>query len=281
MEYISYLKIIDNIARLKKGDVVYVVSDILNLVKVSKRHGEGFNRDLFINKLQKKIGVEGTLLIPTFNWDFCKGIPFDYEYTPSKTGALGNCALKRNDFLRTKHPIYSFAVWGKDAKMLVEKQFDNSFGIDSIFDYMCKVSAKALIIDLPTLAGLTFIHHIEQVVGVPYRYEKVFEAPYIRKDRKKVMKQCTMYVRDLDMNPQHIDLFQPMSRILEQLNISQCQSFNGIPFRTVILRELFPIIRADILYNDSRNLYKYKGQKEGIIDEILEGGCFYDCNYSG
>ena len=40
-------------------------------------------------------------------------LTFDIEKSPSKTGTLGQLTLKRSDFSRTAHPIYSFSVFGK------------------------------------------------------------------------------------------------------------------------------------------------------------------------
>lgn len=259
-EYVSYLDIADRLDAIKKGDVVYVVSDVLELAKQAREHGERFDRDAFLTSLQKKVGEEGTLLIPTFNWDFCKGIAFDYRTTPCRTGALGTAALKRSDFVRTKHPIYSFAVWGKDSRYLFEQDEPNSFGENSIFDYMYKQDAKALVIGLDAMDGLTFMHHVEQMVGVPFRFNKTFAADYTDWNGQTSRKEYTMYVRDLDMDArEHTKHF---SQILEDLNVSYTRNINNVAFRTVFLRQVFELEAMDIKYNDSRNLYVYKGQTE-------------------
>lgn len=267
-KYVSYLEIAKMLKRIQKGDVVYVVSDILELVKETREHGERFDRDLFLTSLQEAVGEEGTLLIPTFNWDFCKGIPFDYHHTACKTGALGNAALGRKDFIRTKHPIYSFAVWGRDAEYLFEQDEPNSFGENSIFDYMYKKAAKALVIGLDAMDGLTFMHHVEQMVGVPFRFVKNFTAPYTDWEGKTATKTYTMYVRNLDMDAQENS--KHFSQILEDLNVSFTQQINHVPFRTVLLRQVYDIEAMDIRYNDSRNLYVYKGQQEKEVTDNHE-----------
>ena len=60
----------------------------------------------------------------------------------------------------------------------------------------------------------------------------------------------------------------PMNHILEVMNISNTQMINGIPFRTVLLDEMFQVIAMDIKYNDCRNIYRYKGQRE--IKKVTE-----------
>ena len=100
--------------QIKKGDKIIITSNIIKILTKFKNKKINFDPNILINILKKKIGKNGTLLIPTFNWDFCKGKTFEYNKTSSQSGALGNIALKRKDFLRSSSPIYSFAVTGKD-----------------------------------------------------------------------------------------------------------------------------------------------------------------------
>ena len=64
-----------------RGDCIYVISDVLELAKAYRARGERLGLDDLIEGLQGLVGQEGTLLFPAFNWDFCKGIAFDYHRT--------------------------------------------------------------------------------------------------------------------------------------------------------------------------------------------------------
>ena len=98
------------------GDKLLVSSNILKiLIKLKKRDKE-FNANLIIDLLLNKVGKNGTLMFPTYNWDFCKGKEFDYNNTQSLSGSLGNAALKRKEFKRSKNPVYSLLVYGKYQK---------------------------------------------------------------------------------------------------------------------------------------------------------------------
>lgn len=266
-EYISYLEMISKIKRIKRGDVIYLISNVARIIKLAADHGEKFDPNKFIDTILDRIGSEGTLLIPTFNWDFCKGTTFDYYKTASRTGILGNAAIKRADFVRTMHPIYSCAVWGKDSGHILGLDTTNAFGGGTVFDYLSKVNAKALVLELNPSVGMTFFHHVEQKTGVPYRYIKTFSGSVIDRNGNKKDVQCSLYVKDLDLNPTALTDYAAVNRILADLNISQTQYINGMPVSTVLIAETEPIVRADILYNDSRNLYSYQGQKEGLMDE--------------
>ncbi len=256
-QYISYQNILDNLDEIRNGDIVYVVSDILALSVQARENGERMNLDHFIDSIIGKAGPEGTVLIPVFNWDFCKGVTFDIRKTVSRTGALGNAALKRADFKRSKHPLYSFMIWGKDRDMLTEMDPKDAFGADSVFGYLHRNKAKALVIGLPTLSGLTFIHYVEQMVGVPYRYSKDFTAGYIDEEGNESQKTYSMYVRDLDMDPRHIDGFRPLGDILEDRGVSVTYRMNDVEFHIVDLAEMYAVTKEDIVNNDSKNMYHY------------------------
>lgn len=146
--------------------------------------------DDIIDELKSAVCL-GTLLFPTFNWDYCKGIPFNIGRTKCRTGALGAAALKRSDFERTQHPIYSFAVWGRDKAYLCGLRNTTSFGWDSPF----AVVDKMLAINVGAQHSLTFAHHVEQILEAPWRFEKDFGgySQYVRKEGIKT------YLRGFDI----------------------------------------------------------------------------------
>lgn len=73
LDYISYDSILDQIDNINQGDLVYVISDVLELAKIARNNGEKFNASNFLSTLMHKVGEEGTVVVPTFNWDFCEG----------------------------------------------------------------------------------------------------------------------------------------------------------------------------------------------------------------
>ncbi len=243
---------------IKEGDVVYVSSDVSRLFKVCQEHGELFGYHDFIDAIIKVVGKEGTVLFPTFNWDFCHDIPFNYKKTMSQTGILGHVAMKRPDFKRTKHPIYSFAVYGKDQDLLCNMDNVSSFGQDSPFAYLEKVKAHNILVDVPYIHCFTFMHYIEQKVGVTYRYEKMFTGDYIDENKVKQRKSYSMYVRNLDLDV--VNDMTEMGNLLDAKRISILQIINGIEFRNVDLAACVPLFEDDIKNNRSKKICKFKGQ---------------------
>ncbi len=258
-EYIEWLK---KQNWINKGECVYVVSDMLELAKTYRANGKHLDMDALIDGLQDMTGKDGTLLFPTFNWDFCKGVDFDYRKTPGRTGALSKAAMKRSDFTRTAHPIYSFAVWGMHSDELIGDKSIDSFGPGTIFEKMYDWDTKVLVIGIPPLYGVTYVHHVEQMVGVPFRYNKEFTAGYTDADGVYEKRTYRMYVRDLIMDPQYIDGFQPLADIMQEQGLIMTQYYCEVPCHTMLVRDLDVATRRDIIENDSRNLYIYNHTSE-------------------
>lgn len=258
MIYIKYEKIISYLD-IKKGDRVLVSSDITDMAVNAIQHGEKFSIDLFIDSIINVIGEEGTLVFPTYNWEFCKGMAFDYYNTRSKTGALGSAALKRTDFRRSKHPIYSFAVWGKDQDEICSLNNISSFGENSPFAFFNLHNYKNLIIDVDYSHCFTYVHYVEEQVGnLPYRYIKEFSSRYIDDSGSASFRFYSMYVRNLEL-----EVFgdcNPLGKMLEQKGISISREINGIEFKIVDLHNAYPVIEDDIRNNKSRNICSYIGQ---------------------
>lgn len=242
-----------------KGDALLISSDMKGLLFQCLEHGDETDLNIFLESLMDTVGSEGTILIPTFNWDFCKGIAFDYCRTPCRTGSLGKIALKRTDYVRTRHPIYSFAVWGRDAAKLYAMENKDSFGQDSPFAYLKEVRAKNLFIDVSYQNSFTFAHYAEEWEGnVPYRYVKDFTAGYIDEHGKEEERTYSMFVRDLDRNV-YVTI-DPMEKQFLEAKAVQRYLINGVDFGLLDLEKAYELMKNDILYNRSRNLCTYDGQ---------------------
>ncbi|MDR2942403.1 MAG: AAC(3) family N-acetyltransferase [Treponema sp.] len=260
MKLIDYIPFSTAIQKLdiKKGDILLVSSDILNLLINLKYHERIIDPNFIIDNLQEVVGSEGTLLFPTYNWDFCRGLAFDYHKTPSMTGSLSSVALNRKDFKRTKHPIYSFAVWGKYQDLLYSMDNTDSFGTNSPFDFLYKLHGKNLIIDVDYQNCFTFIHYVEECTGVIYRYIKSFSAVYIDENSKSEERQFSMYVRKLELETDNNS--NPIGEVLEDMGIAIKKIINSIPFVVVDLYRAFDVIKDDIINNSAKKIAVYKGQ---------------------
>ena len=258
MEYVKYCDIINHLD-VFQGDILYVTSDITSLAWSCIENGEVFNPDLFIDSIVNKVGPEGTVLFPTFNWDFSSyGKTFDYKNTPSQVGALTNVALKRRDFKRTQHPINSFAVWGNDQEYLCGLSNIGAYAADSPFGYFYEKKAKNLFIALD-LFGISFIHHVEEMEGNPVcRFHKEFQAGYIDSNGVESIRTYSAYVRRTELCIDY-NLYKMNEPFLEAEAII-IRQINGIEYRLIDLFKAYPVIANEIKNNKGKRLWTYIGQ---------------------
>lgn len=253
-QYIPYEKIASKLM-IQKGDIIYLTSEVLGLARICKKNGEYFDPNRFIDSFLEIIGSEGTLLIPTFNWEFSNNGYYDYLKSPCTTGSLGKAALKRTDFKRTLHPMHSFAVWGKAKKELSERKQVDSYDNDSPFQYMLENNAKCVIVGTDYRHAYTFVHFVEKKETVPYRFTKFFYGNYIDENRIVSEREYSSYVRDLKIIIN--EKFNRIGTIMEKRGVSKKQVINEQSFITIDVAASYSIIAEDICYNKCGNLYDF------------------------
>ena len=243
------------------GDVLLVASDITALL-FSLKTELGIRRrtdiDAALHALtdafQNAVGKNGTLLFPVFSWSWCRGNGFDIRTTRGEVGALQNWVLaNRRDFVRTRHPIYSFMVWGKDADLLRAMDNQDSWSHASPFCYLHQHGAKHLLFNIEPYQALTFMHYIEQELDVPYRYPKYFFGKYTDENGHTETRMYSMFVRDIGLGAG----CKIRNGWLVEKNVAEQVQWEGNMLTSVDLRKSHPVIRDDILCNRGRNTVSY------------------------
>lgn len=178
-----------------KGDTILVHSDATPALELNNFNSWRNALNLLKNCFLDVLGPTGTLVVPTFNYDFCKGKPYSHEKSRSQVGIFTNYILLDNRSYRSFHPIFSFAAIGPDAKNICNNISKSSFGIDSVFYKLHKLNAKMVFFNLSFTC--TFIHYVEQSIGVDYRFLKYFQGK-VERDGIEWEDSFDFYVRYLD-----------------------------------------------------------------------------------
>ena len=172
---------------------------------------------IVINALESVLGEDGTLVMPTFNFDFNKGTPWDVRSTPSKMGVLTELVRNNPRAKRVFHPFYSFAILGKHAEMLGSLRYKSSYERNSVFGKLRDLDGKIMVIGLSYTNSMTFFHHIEQMEGVDYRFLKQFTGEVTDWDGTTKVDTFEMLVRDIDKGV--ITEVNPMGELMEKEGI--------------------------------------------------------------
>ena len=95
-------------------------------------------------------------------------------------GSLTEYVRTRPDSVRSFHPFASYTAIGKNADYICENNGRNSIGPNSPKARLLELDAQYLSIGLSPSRVSMVIHHIEELMGVPYRYTKEFIHPVLR-----------------------------------------------------------------------------------------------------
>lgn len=209
-----------------------------------------------IAALREALGEDGTLIMPTFNFGFCEGEPFDVRKTPSHMGVLTE--LVRNDprSKRVEHPIHSFAVLGAKADEAASISDPSSFGAGSLFGHLREWDAKIMIIGLAYNDSMTFFHHVEEQQGVDYRYLKSFSGTVTDAAGESLERTVTMYVRDLDLGV--LTSVDAMGELLANKGLIRSARIGQADARIMQARAIFEAT-AEAMQKEPRLLYTLEG----------------------
>jgi aminoglycoside N3'-acetyltransferase len=144
----------------------------------------------------------GTLVVPTFNFAFARGEPYDPLSTPSQgMGAYSEYVRQLPGARRTMHPMQSLAVIGRYAGDLAGRDTPSAFDPASAFERLLALGFKLLLLGADVQA-VSMVHYSEQRANVPYRYWKDFTGQVKTPDGGWQTRTYRMFVRDLEINPQ-------------------------------------------------------------------------------
>lgn len=164
---------------LCRGDIVFFQISHINLGSLECGGFELKANELLCSAMREVIGSEGTLLLPTYSLAFYRNADFDVKTTPSIEGAWSSSLEFLEYFrhlpevVRSADPIFSVAGLGPQAEQLLTQLPNTSYGNDCLYERLLKAGAKISGIGVG-LAEASFIHYVEESLGVPFRYKKLF-----------------------------------------------------------------------------------------------------------
>jgi aminoglycoside N3'-acetyltransferase len=167
---------------------------------------------LYWAAFQDVLGEAGTLVVPTFNFGYARGAPFDRADTPSeKMGVFAEYVRCLPNARRSPHPMQSIAAIGRHAEDLASRDTPSAFDPGSAFERMLDLGFTMVLLGA-SIQVASIMHYSEQKRQVPYRYWKDFPGTVIE-DGSSRATVYRMYARDLELDP-HTD-FEPVQRRLQ------------------------------------------------------------------
>lgn len=181
----------------------------------------------------------GTLVVPTFNFAFARGEPYDPHSTPSqKMGVFSEYVRQQPGVARTPHPLQSLAGLGRWAADLVERDTPSAFDPGGPFDRMLELDFKILLLGAD-IDAISLIHYSEQQANVPYRYWKEFSGEVLTPQGWQT-RTYRMFARDMDLDP-HLTL-HPVLDVLQARGLWHAVPLNYGQISLVGMRELVSVV---------------------------------------
>ncbi len=236
---------------LESGDTLLVHSSYKSL------GGVDGGPQTVIDALLAVLGTAGTLIMPTFNFDFCKGVPWDTRSTPSHMGAITNMVREHPEARRVFHPIYSFAVLGKQAEFLTRDRYKSSYERKSLFGKLRELDGKIMVVGLSYTNSMTFFHHVEEMEGVDYRYMKAFTGLITDENGKTYEDTFTMLVRDVDNGV--ITEVDPMGELMESAGIVSVHQIGAATVKMMKANQVYQFTARE-MRRDPKLLYQIDGE---------------------
>lgn len=169
---------------------------------------------VYLDGIQAVIGPDGTVVVPTFNFDFPINQEFDPVETPSKgMGAFSEYIRKLPGSRRSLHPMQSVACYGYSAEDLASRDTTSAFDPGSVYDRMLELDFKLLLLGAD-VQSVSMLHYSEQRARVPYRYWKEFTGQVLAPQGWEI-RTYLMFVRDLDIDPK-ISLIPVKENLIRQ-----------------------------------------------------------------
>lgn len=158
-------------------DVLFVHSDIM-----FGKPGRDFRRKAYLNALYEvlqSIGVKH-LIVPAFTYSFCNHEDFDVRKSPTSMGALNEFIRKKEGRYRTMDPLLSLSVpieW-KDYFQGYEghHSLGEGGGLDAVHHM---IGVKFLFLGAEMGDCFTYVHYVEKMLDVPYRFDMQFSGNMI------------------------------------------------------------------------------------------------------
>lgn len=239
---------------IARGDTVMLMADLTRIAWRVKQGGGRFDASALLDAFLGAVGPEGSVLVPTYNFDLPDGASFDVRNTPTMTGALGNAALSHPAFKRTPHPLHSFAVTGAASVELARSSERSSFGPGSPFGHLFDHHGILVTLDLPVNNALTYGHFVEEREQVAYRFHQTMRFHYTDASGSSSLREFTIFTK---RHGHHMD-FTPMETALESAGALQRGHVDGTRWIRIDLHAAYSVIAENLRVGGAEGVHQFR-----------------------
>lgn len=175
--------------KLKKGSTLYIAGNLYNFGLRKKEILYFCN--YFLKYSKESIGSKGNIVVPTATLNIANSNKiYDKKKTKSYLmGIFSEYIRNQKNSFRSDHPLWSFSGVGKNIKDILDNTSYSAYGEGSVFQKLLNKKTYFISLGEPH-TSIGMVHYVEQLIGVPYRYNKEFIIKVKKND--KIKKQYTL-----------------------------------------------------------------------------------------
>jgi len=238
---------------IPRGAKLLLTADLTRIAWLLRKEGVSKVPRLFLDAFLDHVGPEGTVVIPTFNYDLRNGERYDKERSPTISGTLGQAALAHPAFERTAHPLHSFAVAGALKERFLSANDPSSFGATSSFALFREQGFQLLGIDMHLNYAFSYFHHVEELEQVPYRRWRTLRINYSEGGNDPVERSFRLYAK----RPGFENELSHLQPVLEKADVLRTGKESGLSYLRLDLAGSHAVIANDIRTNKARSIVKW------------------------
>ena len=211
--------------------------------------------ELILNYILNRIGKNGNLVIPVFNFDCVPEKKFHIIKSPGQSGVLGNILLKKYSNLRTHHPLYSFLCFGNKFKQYKKIKNMNGTAKNSLWKYFIEDEFDLVTLGHHYSRSITHVHYIEDLLDVNYRVNLKFPVIYTNKKNLTYKKTYSFLARKKE-SCDFSGMTSNCDKVFLKEGISNFYKYKNFISFKVNIKEASNLLYSD-LKNNLENLISY------------------------
>ena len=188
-------------------ETLFIHSDVM-----FGKPGHDFKRKNYLNQIDDIIQSMHVhnLIVPTFTYSFCNHVDYDVRSSRTLMGAYNEYVRKKTDRYRTMDPLLSLSVPGNLAEYFKKYEGEHSLGGGGGLDAVHHMDGvKFLFLGADMGECFTYVHYVEKMLEVPYRYDQIFEGHVIDMDGNTIIRRQYMHTQCFGVKlPAKYDYFE-------------------------------------------------------------------------
>ncbi len=129
------------------------------------------------------------LIVPTFTYSFCNGEDYDIARSRTSMGVFNEYLRMQPERYRTDDPLLSISVPAHLRESFSDLSW-HSLGVGSAFDVLHHMkNVKFLFFGAEMAECFTYVHFVEKMLDVPYRFDMPFTGSILYPDGRTVQRK--------------------------------------------------------------------------------------------